>query len=1052
MYHLSSSVKLGPTEMLVQKILLLCDGRHHAGKAGYLQLVLLVLACWCCCESSLVASEPYEKFLARMREEQLFDLALVYLEDIEKRPDLDKEFKEVIDLERALLYSQAASFLPRSSPQRVERLSQTEASLQRFVMQHPKHARRSEARMKLGGLLQMRAEEALVRSGTDGQQEVPEAIQFFDQAHQLFESIITELAEREASLRGGRTDTSDSKQVAERDRITVELRESELLSAKAVENRGRSRGISNPQRVADLQQARKMFSDLYTKEKSLIAIRYYALFYRSGIYQTLGQADDAIDGYLRIVDLEGIEALRPLQTEAVTELAKVLASQGKYEVAIERAQKWLNALRTDEKTSNDAILLSLEYARIRIEFIQKQRSAEPGNRNASRDAREVRDFLRGMLRTAGTYQDRVKSLLGQLGFESGESPQASEKLPTLKNLAEAINESQKRMDDADALYSSVEAMEQRLASGQLLPQESQELESQKLEVQQQVDRLREQALALIRTGLGLYNSRSDERSELFKARRQLASLLLLMNRSREAVIVGEFLSRTSPATPQGLTAARIVLGGYSKLIKQEMAEPLSLLSELAPFAEFLVANWPQSAEATTVSGALTQLAILSEDWDGAERYLQILPEGDPSIAAHYFDLGAALFDQHQRMLKDDLADPKELASLGDRAIQWLQMAAKQADSQDLSLQLGVSNALALLMLSKDRVDQAQQVLITGERAPMRWLAEKSDSVTQDSAMDACRTAMKIVASSLAVKVVSAKDAAEAMQQYVVLLQQQASRTEDGQRKLQGIFTSIARDLKEKLTLINDPTQRNQLSDVVLLVMKEASQSESFATQYWAASSMLSIAEELESKAAYEMTSELLLRMTQAAARQPGWAQPQGIELQLKVLLAKAAEGAEDYRTALQTYGQILDENENLLDVQLSVARTLQKVGIGNTTRLTSAIQGARPHPQSGNNVFWGWGKISQMTSRRLDDYSEQFFESRFQLANCRWMMAMALSEPTAKNAELVRAERALTETHTLYPALGGSDTFQLYETLLKKIQKELGKPPSGFRGSRNPAN
>lgn len=1027
------------TEMLCWKSL--C---HNDGGICWTAGLSLGLLGWLSFSACAPAAEPFEKFLARMREEKQFELALLYLEDIEKRPDVDKEFKQVIDLERALLYSQSASFLPRSSAQRVEQLNQTETALNRFVESQLEHPRRSEARLKLGGLLQLRAEEALTKTGVDGQQDIAEAVQFYDQAHQLYESIIAELVDKEASLRGGRTDTTDPKQVANRDRVISELREAQLLSARSVENRGRSRANSNPDRVADLQQAKKMFTELYNKEKSLIAIRSFALFYRSGIYQSLGQPDDAIDGYQRIVDLENIDVLRPLQTEAVTELSKVLAAEGKYELAIERATRWLDGLQNVEKASSEGMSLGLELAKIRIDYLEKLRADDPNDRNIVRMSREVRDFLRAMLRTPGPYQDRIKALMGKLGVDGPDSDTQNAKLPVVKNLTEALSECQARIDDADSLGSNLDTLNERLKSGQLLPDEVPAVEQQRDEVQQRVDGLYQQALTLIRNGLDLFNRDSDDRTELNKARRHLAYLLLQLKQPQEAIVIGEFLSRTAPATPQGLNAARIVLNGYSELIQDGKNDQLRLLKELAPFAEFLVVNWPQSSEAASVSSALTQMAVLSKDWESAERYLQIVPDSDPAIASHYFQLGAALFDQYQGLQKQVSPDPHELDALRERAIKWLRLSAQKVDPQNWNLQLGVNNALALLLLSKDQVDEADQALISGDTAPLHWLSSKVDQVSQDSALDACRTAIRIVAAKVALRGMNASEAAQSMQSFVNLLQSIAARTVDGQKKLQSIFASIARDMKEKLSLIKEPEKRTQVAEVVLLVLSEAAKSDSFSTQYWAASSILSIADQLSSKAAFQAAIDLLSKMNQTATQQPQWAQPDGAQLQLRIMLARAAEGTEDFRTALLTYGQILDDNENLLDAQISVARLLQKMGSENPTRLNNAILGGRPRPKTGKNVFWGWGKISQVTARKMENYSQQFFESRYQLANCRWMLASSLTDASAKNAELARAERALNETYSLYPALGGPDDVQRFEALLKKIQQELGKTPAGF--------
>src|SRR5690606_26005874 len=124
----------------------------------------------------------------------------------------------------------------------------------------------------------------------------------YSAAHKLFESTIAELSELLEGIKGARTDASDSAAIAYRQKIQSDIRQSQLLSAKSIEERGRSRAEGNPERTADLETSLKMFSDIYMKEQKLVAVRNYALFYRSTIQATLGMVDEAIDGFQRIAD------------------------------------------------------------------------------------------------------------------------------------------------------------------------------------------------------------------------------------------------------------------------------------------------------------------------------------------------------------------------------------------------------------------------------------------------------------------------------------------------------------------------------------------------------------------------------------------------------------------------------------------------------------------------------------------------------------------------------------------------------------------------------
>ena len=124
-----------PIESSVRDDRLGCLGRC------WLTGALLALSCL---GGEASAAEPHQRFVERLLDERFFDLALLYLQDVEQRPDLDAEFRQVVDLERALLYFQSAASLPPKSPQRAQRLEQAEQSLKSFIQSHPQHPRRSE--------------------------------------------------------------------------------------------------------------------------------------------------------------------------------------------------------------------------------------------------------------------------------------------------------------------------------------------------------------------------------------------------------------------------------------------------------------------------------------------------------------------------------------------------------------------------------------------------------------------------------------------------------------------------------------------------------------------------------------------------------------------------------------------------------------------------------------------------------------------------------------------------------------------------------------------
>ncbi|MBX3423025.1 MAG: hypothetical protein KF752_15830 [Pirellulaceae bacterium] len=997
------------------------------------------------------AVEPYERFVQRLREERYFDLALIYLDDLTTRSNVPDDFKQTIDLERALIYFQAASQLAANAPQRTQRLSLAEESLKKFLQDNPHHQRRGEARLKLGGLLRLRAEEARAAAGPDPAEDIVLAIEYFDEAHKLFESTIAELAEIESKLKGGRVDPSDAQQIDYRDRVRSELREAQLLSAKAVEDRGRSQAAGSDKRQADLKQALRMFAELYSKEQRMIGIRNYALYYRSNLQRELGQIEDAIDGFQRIVDLEGIDVLKPLQTQAMTELIRAWAASARFELASSRADKWLKSLSTDEQNSPESLALRVEYAQLRVDWYLQLKAKDGSARLQANLQRETRSDLRTLLRIAGSHQERARSLLAALGVDVAETADV-EKVPSIKDMQQALELAQSRVDRADSSGLELTALAERIQDTNLTDSERQTLQSQQSQLQSSIDKQYRQVQEILHQGLALYDSKNAERSQLYNARYYLAYSLLKLNEFPEAIAVGEFLSRSAPGTSQGLNAASIVLRAFGQLLRAPDADQSALMTQLSSFAEYLVATWPQSAEATAAAGVLTQMAISAKDWQRAERYLQSTADSGAASATQYYELGVALYAHYQQIAQAHGQQAPEAAELKARAERWLELASQRIDAKDPLRRLSVRSALAQLQLSDNQVDQAASLMIAGEDAPMNWLEHNQAQVPIEVACDAYRTALRIVAGQFLAGTLEADAAAAAVRTYVDRLQKVAEDKVDAKARLQATLALVARDMKDQLGQVQHPNQRREFAEMVLLIVGQASGNEAFSTQFWAASTALSIADELaaqdasrtSSQTAYAQASQMLQQMLTKAKQQPDWIQAPEVHTQLKVWYAKAAEGAEDFRAAIQAYGEILDENENLLDVQICVARALQKSAVANPARYESALKGARPHPQTKQNIFWGWGKISQITAKKLDQYAVQFFESRYQLANCRMQWALSHSDSAARTAELVRAERAIIETHSLYPELGGNANQQRFDVLVKQIRQHLGKPPTGL--------
>lgn len=985
-----------------------------------------------------IAEEPYQRFLQRLRDEQMFELSLAYLDELEALPGISDQLKADLDLERGMLQYLTAAVLPPSHAQRAQKLDAAERSLREFLQQKKNHPRRGEARLKLGELLLTRAEEAKA-NGEPGKTNA-EAVQFYDAAHQLFETTIQELAGILNQIKGARTDNRDTAKVAYRRSVQQDLRQAQLLSAKAVEERGLSRAEGEPARKADLEKSLKMFSDLYTKEQAMVGIRNYALFYRSEVHNLLGRKDDAIDGFQRIADVEPIDALRPLQSSAINELVKLLAERGKYVLAVDRADRWIASLRPEERGTPEALELQLELVKAKLAWADTLVKKDPEDRLAVRLVRDTRDELRSLLRLPGPHLEEARAMLGQLGVDVKDRSDSTE-LPKVKDFGEALAEAQQRIDRAETDSLSLEV--QRAEGNAEVVRE----------LEDSVDLAQQQAIALLMQAVRLYGA-DDGREQLFDVRYRLAFLMLKQQRLWESLAIAEFLARRNPSTEKGLRSAAIALGALNDLLRTAGdAERAALADLLAPFADYLVKTWPKSEEAAASAAALVQLALRNQEWDKAEKFLALVPESGDAVLRLRRYAGVMFYAKYIAEKKQSGRESEPAVALRERALKSLEIGTRGLKVADMdSAAIEAVNAQARLLLIEERVDEATQLLMESKASPIQALESKAEVASVDVALESYRTAIQLLISRLATGKLDSKQASSQAASLIGKLQAVAEKDENGSRKLAEIFVGLARDLQAQLSDVSDASKRQRLSQALVIVAAEAAKSDAFNTQYWSADTLITIAVDLQStqgsesiaKQSYADAQKILQAIMAKEERQPGWIEPAGLKLQIRRLLAKCSSGLGDYKGALNAFAEILAENGNFVDVQMEAASVYQAwADAVNSGFHKAALRGGRPDPKTRQNLIWGWGKISQKVANN-PNYTKQFYEARYQLAVSRYKYAVGQKDAGLQDTGIRQAEKDIVSTASLFPQLGGPAMKKKYDALLRVIQKKLGKPQQGL--------
>ena len=1004
---------------------------------------------------ALFGEEPVKKFLDRLREERMYDIGLKYLEINTAQNRLPESMKEDLPLERILLL-QDSLMASKTVQQRDERIAAIEKSYKDFLTQFPNHLRRSEAQSKLGDLLLDRAQTALAESKKDENKETVESFrekarESYMQALGLYNRIIEELVPILEAMKGDKIKPDDNKGKERRERYQTEYRQAQILSAKIMENVGQTFVVDSAEARQWLEKSEAALSQIIDKTSAATEAgrRLISLLYRASVQSQLGKIDEARDSYTRVAENEGQGIFKTWRVQAIAGIIRLDSSEktAKYEAAISRGDEVLKGLSTNEKSEPEWIDLQLAIAEARLAYAPKIDSKEDNKIRINR--KEARELLQAIVkrqssRDPGVLESvrKAKILLGDLGVEVAEKVDI--KLPESRNFSDSIKAGRERLNRAEDADSTLPVVEKQLQSAS---------ESDKPALTQQVKdmksdsfRDRQQAIELYRRGLKQYNEK-DSRDDLLEARFLLSYLLLRTDQIWESIAVAQDLMVSGFGTDKAEKAGGFALMGLNKLIVDAAPEQqIVLMRPLESLAKRLRLATPDSDESKNAVDLLVKLALIHKMYDKAEQYVA-LAEGQGGGGASM--LGQILWGDYRKAASkhrmEKTTETAEETSLKDRAEKLLAATFQNLDpaKADKILVSGV-NALASIYLASDRIDEALSVLEAKDKGAIS-LVESVPSLEPTTKLEAYRIKLQamVQAAGMGKRQLVADDVSN-------LVQKMKALTDGNDTLLTNSLRNLAIELQSKLDATKDYNEQVKLAEAFgLLIEQLVSVSSDISTLDSAGTSIFVVATTMLKTPALANNGKKLMAIAETAfskiATKPESdlidAKRKPEEFQLKLGLAKS--GAGKYEEAHAIFVQTLKKSASNLTIQVEAARNLQSWAAGkDADLLKKALLGSEPNDKKVNQV-WGWGQISTVTSKRLNDFKEIFFEARLNIAVCRRAIASTESGDQKKKT-LDRTLSDIRQTMQTYPDLGGPESLAKFEKLTLEIQQELGKPAIGL--------
>ncbi|MEN6451505.1 MAG: tetratricopeptide repeat protein [Thermoguttaceae bacterium] len=988
--------------------------------------------------------EPCQAFLDGLRSpnRQLYDLALDYLEAMRSSPLADPAFREAIDYEVGVTLAEGARLLPPGGRQRQQH--RAAECFQKFLSDHPHHAKTVDAQKGLADLLIDRGHDDLERAWRAGrvpqhqEQLLAQSRRSYEAAQQVLLAMDRELAAQRGKLKD--MDPADPAFIPRRDHLWRESLTGRLAYARTYYDLAHTYAPGSDDSRRFLRTAALELGRYYDKYKRF-PVANCALIDQARCYSERGDYAQCLEILGRLVksQTEDDDAVRRLRIDA-TELAMqttLLPAIKKYRETLGLYDNWDAKLRRAADPAEQAASLRCLAAEGALELARTLDDKNPEQATLRAGCRK-----------------RAADLLGPVAHSPGEHQKKARTLLADPLLAGGIVR-----DDLPGGYE--EARRRALQAWRQLQEPSLKPDD--------VERLRNEALDCFRIALA-DTPENVSIDQLNGLRFCLGSLNWQMGNYYDAAVLGEFLARQHRDGPQGQQGADLARLAYLELLSDpDGGEGRQFaIGRLRNLARYASERWPAAAVADEAWLALMRAEIACQDPLKAAKRLENIPAESPLRPEAELTAGQALWStylaamrlpetrrppkseltstltQARKLLEDGIARRRK--TLGpDKVHLTLRMRNTHPAERDEYVEL--PNPLPAAVLSLAQID-----LEAGEGAQAVALVDdpKIGPHTLLKADDkaAATTPLGVETFKAALRAYVATQQLDKADRAMAALEKAGGAT-----NLTAIYVALGRQLEESLRRAREDGKPDQAAALARgfqsflnRIADRPPEEATFNSLYWVAETLVSLGAGTadgdplspEGRSCCEKGAEVYRRIIQRCEKDETFGPRPGVAAGVRVRLARCLRLLGKHDQALDLLVEVLRTRATLIDAQREAAATCQARGEQEPAYLLLAIRGGMLPPQKSGAtaLFWGWAGIARKV-QFLDAYQDLFDEARYNLASCR--LDYAMSRPEEEKTGLLRqAEQDILVLQRLRPEMGGKKWYPRYDALLRKIQGRLG--------------
>lgn len=1014
---------------------------------------------------SVRSEEPVQAFLDELRNQQYFEEALAYLEEMRDSPVSPVTFREIIEFERAKTML-ASLVVVRERARREVILDDAQKALDLFISERASHPLSDDATELYAGLLMRRSEINVEKSNqadlAEGQKLAlrEQARQHLVKAEEIFVTVREKLGQRLRQI-DARTNDPELKRMLEDYRVRymqlrLALPQIKLSIAETYPADSSERGQNLALAETEFTEVRRLYANFGGTQ--LIAT--------VGMCQAMhlqGKHDEALTYLDGVLELPNSPELRDVKRRALTIAFECYQTKDPKPLAdmIARGEPVVGVLFPGEDSDADWLKLQLQLAQVYHEASEELKAKEPKtaeDRQAiTQYDNRAEEIVRTMTRSNGPMKAEAQQLLASWGIGRVPTQQSTDPV----NFIQARDRGVAVLADFDNARVTVETLKAELAQA-TDPARQAELRQSVGQAEQVLRTAPLEAMGWFERAMGLADAETPA-EDLAIVQRFMAYLYFVEKKYYHAGVIGENQLRLNPTAAGTRSSANIALNAYWALFQEAPADDRAFeMERLSAVGDLTIKTFPDTDEAIRAANILAFVALSRKDIATARGYLEKIPETSPERLRTRLLLGTQIWadyltqvgaiDASKRAGEIDAeaaaAAKTALAPLRAEAAAELRGSVETLVAADMdSSMVSATIALVQLELMENRPSEALRLLERPDAGLLDLVKKKVPVVLEPARLSSIyRTALRAYIGSLA----EAPDKAAQIQKaraIMAALAESVGTTDEGKQQLIALYVSLVGDLRLQLEALPSKEQRRTFGAGVVSFLEEVQKTTSDANLLvWTAETMASVAESL---VADEFTTEAnqMFALADETLRQVAGGNDEQLVRRARVQRASILRAQGKYQEALDLYADILAPNPAIVSVQLDAAMTYHLWGRAtrNAERLAASMSGGiprvNPTTKREENVIWGWGKLANTTARS-ENHRETFLQARYQLAYARFEYAVL----TSNNDQLQRVKRDITGTMNVDAELGGGPWRAKFDALARALQKQLGEAQRGLAG------